>query len=275
MKKQIMVWADDYAQNDAISEGIRCAIRARRINAVSCLTTAPSWMRAGAALRQMQSDCLVGLHLNLTWGQASSIAWQKHYGLLFKALPIIILASYLKRLNPQILMAECRAQLELFRRVMGRDPDFIDGHQHVHQLPVVRDVLCALYQNEQLTSFVRSTVSGVQKTGFPKAQLIACLGGVTCKRILQAFGIPINTSFSGVYPFRCAPRYRHYFKHFLSASEDRGLIMCHPGIVSSDTHDPLHASRHHELAYLMSAAFLDDLDAYAFTLHVSGKQVTL
>lgn len=274
MRKKIILCADDYAQNDAISDGIRRAVAAGRINAVSCLTTAPRWPQAGLALSREQSGCFVGLHLNLTWGYAQSIPWKTHYGRSFKGLLAIASACYLGRMDRAVVDAECHAQLDAFRRVMGKDPDFIDGHQHVHQFPVVRDVLRSLHVNEALTSFVRVTVGGPRVVGFPKAQLIAGLGGGSFKRALIQSGIPVNTSFSGVYPFRQARHYRRYFKQFLLASEDRGLIMCHPGMKSNNKDDPLHASRHHELTYLMSDAFLHDLDEQSFELQAQREEIT-
>ena len=274
MRKKIILCADDYAQNDAISDGIRRAVAAGRINAVSCLTTSSCWPNAGFALSREQSDFFVGLHLNLTWGDAQSMPWKRHYGRSFKGLLAIASACYLGRMDRAVVDAECHAQLDTFRRVMGKDPDFIDGHQHVHQFPVVRDALRSLHANEALTSFVRVTVGGTPVVGFPKAQLIARLGGNSFKRALIQSGIRVNTSFSGVYPFRQARHYRRYFKQFLLATEDRGLIMCHPGIESNNKDDPLHASRHHELSYLMSDDFLHDLDDHSFELQAQRKETT-
>lgn len=269
MKKKIMLCADDYAQSEAISAGILQAAKALRINAVSCLASAPDWSKAGSALQSIPSTCLVGLHFNLTWGCALSSFWQTHYDRHFANLSTVIMQCYLGQMHAETVLAEMRMQLDAFRQVMGRNPDFIDGHQHVHQFPVIRDALCLLYTQEQLNGFVRVTgAAGWQ--GFPKAQVIALLGSKTLRRMLNNAAIPINTSFSGVYPFKHAPRYADYFKQFLSSSESGGLIMCHPGTQSHERADPLHASRYHELSYLMSDAFLHDLDAHGFELQVKS-----
>ena len=39
------------------------------------------------------------------------------------------------------LAAEIDAQLQSFEDAMQAPPDFIDGHQHAHALPLIRDVL--------------------------------------------------------------------------------------------------------------------------------------
>lgn len=53
------------------------------------------------------------------------------------------------------------AQLERFIQLMGRWPDFIDGHQHVHQFPLIRKAMMAVYE-QRLQSpavWVRSSLS--------------------------------------------------------------------------------------------------------------------
>ena len=40
-----------------------------------------------------------------------------------------------------LLRTEIAAQLDTFTQALGRAPAYIDGHQHVHQLPVVRTLL--------------------------------------------------------------------------------------------------------------------------------------
>lgn len=268
--KSLMICADDYAQNDEISTGIRMAYNAWRINAISCLTNMPGWPKAGRALIKMDPQGVFGLHLNFTFGQALSHEWQHRYGASFKALPLFILYNYFKRIDAATLYAECFAQLEAFRKIMGCDPSFIDGHQHVHQLPMVREALLKVFTTEHLQAFMR--VSAHHRGLVPgtinpaKAFIIAHLGGHVLRHTLQCENIPTNTSFSGVYPFAQSIRYREFFKHFLSVSDHLGLIMCHPGVHSTDLHDPLHASRHHELEYLMSDAFLSDISTQGFQL---------
>jgi predicted glycoside hydrolase/deacetylase ChbG (UPF0249 family) len=266
MTPYLMVCADDYAQNDAISEGIRQALNAQRLNAVSCLVTSPAWPTAGEALKSMSGTGMVGLHFNLTLGHALSREWTTRFGGVLPRLDRLIVACYVGKMDRLAVQAEWSAQLEAFRRVMGRDPDFIDGHQHVHQLPVIRQQLVLMHQQQKLTAWVRSTVSRVRTRGFLKSQVISGLGGRALVRELSEASIPTNTSFSGVYSFHHALNYPHYFRQFLAASQDGGLIMCHPGLSSKDRDDPLHASRPHELAYLMSDAFLHDLEKYSFAL---------
>jgi predicted glycoside hydrolase/deacetylase ChbG (UPF0249 family) len=268
--KNLILCADDYAQSDEISTGIRMAYEAGRINAISCLTNMPDWPKAGSALLKTCSKGLLGLHLNFTFGHALSSEWRTHYAEVFQSLPRLIFLNYFRQLNPAIVIAECAAQLNAFRDVMGRDPDFFDGHQHVHQLPVMRQGLLTLFSEEHLQGFVRVAAHHrgfIRKTiSAIKVLVIAHLGGVSLRGELKQAHIPMNTSFSGVYSFRQSAHYRQFFNQFLAESDHYGLIMCHPGLPSNDKTDPLYSSRNDELRYLMSDEFLSDLRAYGFEL---------
>lgn len=265
VSSNLIICADDYAQNAAISEGMLHLARVGRIQAISCLVNGKDWPTHAVALKSLTSTA-VGLHLNMTWGNALSSAWKKSYGASFLSLKEIIRLTYCKQLALQVLKEEVRAQWDCFVEHYGKAPDFIDGHQHVHQLPIVREALLAVYQEKQAKGFMRSTANGWQDLwswdAFPKAQILWLLGGGTFRKRLGK--IPTNTSFSGFYPFRKSAQYREHFRQFLAKSKQHGLIMCHPGLASSDETDPLYLSRPDEYAYLMSDAYLEDLKEYHF-----------
>ncbi len=274
--KSIILCADDYGQNEAISAGILELARAGRINAVSCMVNAPFWRETHRALDEIKSSTYIGLHLNLTEGEPFSALWRTHHGTSFLTLPVLITKAYLRRLKVQTVAAEIEAQIDAFLKSMHAYPDFIDGHQHVHQLPIVRDALLLVYRRLELQSFIRSTSNGWRDLwsvhGFPKRSLITVLGGVALRRALVKQGIAHNTNFSGIYAFRQSPHYRRYFNWFLSQIQDGGLIMCHPGKASNDRSDPLSSSRHHELSYCLSDAFLGDLNTHSIQLLCKGTE---
>ncbi len=272
--KQIILCADDYAQNTSISEGIVHLAEQGRINATSCMVNSKAWNEAHQALHPIQSTTYIGLHFNLTHGDALSPRWKKNYGVQLPGMASLLKQSYLRRLNPEVIAAEIMAQLDAYTHAMNAYPDFIDGHQHIHQLPVIREALLAVYGDLPPGIFIRKTSNGwldlLSPDGFPKRQLIALLGGIASRVGKGASGdVPTrftNSSFSGIYNFKDAVNYRHYFKRFLNHSRDGGLIMCHPGNLSEDVRDPLHLYRHHELGYFMSDEYLSDLDSHSFQL---------
>lgn len=260
MKKEIILCADDFAQNEAISQGIVQLAQKKRLNAISCLVTSPHW--AAHARWLDDSGCFVGLHLNLTWGKALTVAWQNTYG-DFPSLSGLILQTYARRLDSSILEDEIMAQVDAFTDARQHAPDFIDGHQHIHQLPQIREALLRVYQRQQLRCFWRQTTHDwhdiLTLQQVPKRQLISLLGGFRLKNMLQQHRIPHNRHFSGIYHFKQAPDYARQFERFLQHIADRSLMMCHPGLKSHDLDDPLAFYRYHEWNYLKSDDFLQHL----------------
>lgn len=257
MLKDIMICADDFAQNEAISEGIIQLADRSRINAIGCIVNFPFWQSYSQALHSLSSQTLIGLHFNLTFGH--SLRDRKTFG----RLPQLLLKTHCKTLNRVTVEQEFEAQLDAFSEHMNQLPDFIDGHQHVHQLPIIRDALLTVYQKRKLNCFFRHTSNGLHDlttlSQFPKSQLISLLGGLAFKAQLKNHTIASNTSFSGIYNFSQASQYATYFKRFLTQTKTGGLIMCHPGLKSADKTDPQYKYRHHEFNYFMSDDFLRDL----------------
>ena len=259
----IILCADDYAQNEAICEGILQLVTQSRVNAISCMTNHALWSNAQQALSAVQHTTWIGLHLNFTQGAPQSDVWRQQVGTTFPTLTTLLRMIYLRRLDPRVVMAEIEAQIDAFTHAMNQPPDFIDGHQHIHQFPIIRECLLTLYAQRKLSAFIRQTSNGwrdlINWSHFPKTQLIALLGGIRFKHRINKQAIPTNQSFAGIYTFTKAQHYRDAFKTFLSQTTDGGLIMCHPGMRSEDASDPLYRSRYYEFDYLSSDTFLQDL----------------
>jgi len=277
MIKQLILCADDYAADAYVSEGILQLATLKKINAISALVNFPFWNEASVALNDLQSHCYLGLHLNVTEGLALSQAWQVQYGPCFNGLASLITKGVLRQLDPAVIKAEIHAQLKTFTKATGLLPDFIDGHQHVHQLPFIREVLLSVYREDKLTAFLRQTSNGWQDffstTAFPKQQLIALLGGISFKHRLKKEGISTNSSFAGIYRFKMARQYGDYFKTFLANSLEGGIIMCHPGLPSKNTADPLQHSRPYEFQYFMSEQFEVDRQNHQVQLKQKGMPI--
>lgn len=263
MIKNLIICADDYSQNNDICEGILLLAKNKKINAISCMASTANWHETHLALNPFKDKIYLGLHLNLTLGKALSSKWKETYSLNFNNLPTLIKQCYLGRLDKECVEAEIHTQIDAFRDAMGINPDFIDGHQHIHQLPIIREALLSVYKQKKLSAFFRKTCSDwsdlLAYANFPKRQAITLLGGLAFKRLLRQDAILTNTSFAGIYNFVNAKNYGYYFKQFLKSSMTGGLIMCHPGMESADPSDPLYQYRHFELNYFMSTAFQKDL----------------
>lgn len=248
----ITLCADDYAQNEGIDHAILALLAAKRLTAVSCFSTAPRWrQQAAPALREHSAQADMGLHFNLTEGFAAPALHQ---------LNGLILRSLLTRLAPQRLERLLHQQLDAFEAGFARAPAFIDGHQHVHQLPGVRQVLLQILQSRYpgMDIWVRNTVpANPQWRG--KAAILKHLGGAAIARALQAASIRSNNGFAGVYGFDRAD-YDLCFGEWLRAARPGMLIMCHPG-ANVHAGDAIAKQRLVEYQFLRSPAFDEMLDA--------------
>jgi predicted glycoside hydrolase/deacetylase ChbG (UPF0249 family) len=247
MIKRIVLCADDYGQNRGISTGILALAERGRLSAISCMSTARGWPEAAAQLRDSSAGVDAGLHFTLTDEQHS--------------LATVIASAYLRRLDKATVMQALTTQLDLFSEHLGREPDFVDGHQHIHQLPVVRAALLEVYQKRftQQRPYVRS-LARITASGHAgiKPQIIKALGGRPLQRALRERQIPHNHDFGGIYDFSDREEYRALMRYWLNHAQDGALFMCHPGLADSDDSDPIAAARQREFHYLNSDEFLDD-----------------
>lgn len=261
--KNITLCADDYGQNTAISQAIIALLKEKKLSATSCITTTPDWLMCAAWLLPIKNQADIGVHFNLTHGKPLSTAYQTTYGDSFFSLSTLIKKCYLRELNPVVIHAELSAQLDQFISGVGGMPDFIDGHQHIHQFPVIRDAILALYQQRlrDVSCYVRCVNDSAAwcrlgESAYIKRIVIQLCGASIFKRQLEKHKIPHNNSFAGIYDFNHAKSYAKIFPRFLQQSLEGGLIMCHPGLSNSEEVDEINQSRSEEYRYFQSEAFL-------------------
>ena len=260
--KRIILCADDYGQNKAISQGILDLLEKNRLSATSCLVNTKIWSTFSQNLKPYQDKIDIGLHLNLTEGLSLSQEMPAYY-----RLPELIARSHLRLIKKANVVAEFNAQIDVFIKAMGFAPRFVDGHQHVHQLPVVRDALLNVYEKRLHThgTYIRSTaipfasnhLNKLSRT-LVKQYLIQLTGGKSLHNTMEELGIPHNSSFGGIYDFARSNTYATLFPGFLKDVKNKGLILCHPGLSESEN-DPIANARANEYAYFSSDQFLKDL----------------
>jgi hypothetical protein len=143
---------------------------------------------------------------------------------------------------------------------MGRPPDFLDGHHHVHQLPVVRDCVLDLWHRRLRPTggWVRSCwdnpLSILARRVDPLRALAIALLGLGFGRRMRAAGVPHNRGFRGVYDFSDKLAYAELFRRFTDAPGPGTLVMCHPGEVDDALRavDSLTGQRQVEFDFLAS-----------------------
>ena len=222
--KRIAVCIDDYGLHAAVDEAILALAERGRVTTTSCMVGAPAWRRDAPALRSLADAGRVeaGLHFDLTeFPLDASIA---------RPIGAWMHSAMLRRVDPAAVRAELCRQLDAFEAAMGRAPSHVDGHQHVHQFPVVRDVVVAELERRWPAGTARPwlrTTRGAAR-GRLKGWVIEAMGARALERLAGRHGFAHNRSLLGVYDFSGGEtRFRQLLRDWLAAAQDRDLLMAH------------------------------------------------
>lgn len=227
--------------NPAVNAGILSLVGRGRLSATSLLVDGSAARQDAPALRA--SGLQVGLHLNFT----------ESFGQPGLCLPLgtLIRKAWLGRLPADAVRETVQRQLALFQDIMGRAPDYVDGHQHVHQLPCIRDALLeSLPEPRNGRPWIRD-VGRPRMAGLPprlrfKAAVIAGLGAAGLRQRARARGHAFNPGFLGVYDFQGGvPAYERWMRRWLASCRDGDVLMCHPAL-GTEGADALSAQRQAE-----------------------------
>ncbi|NRF70828.1 ChbG/HpnK family deacetylase [Aquincola sp. S2] len=247
--RRIAVCADDFGLRCGINEAIVALAQAGRLTAVSCMVEAPAWGCGLPALRRLDRGGIdIGLHLDVGADAAPL------------ALPALILRAYSGRLDRALLRQRIEVQLTAFEQALGRPPDFVDGHRHVHQLPLIGEALLAVLderypQRRPWLRRTRAPAGRLHGLAGGKAALVAALGGHRFAEAAQRLGYPLNARLLGVYDFHAAAAaHPRRLQQWLAQCGDGDLLMCHPALPDG-TPDPIGRARENEFAQLRGADF--------------------
>lgn len=242
--------ADDFGYADAVDAGIAGLVERGRVSGTSCLTASPRWRGPAAALaRTLRPRADLGLHLDLT--EFDRLA----------PLPRLYAGARLGLVGESPVRERLRRQLGAFEDALGTPPDYVDGHQHVHQLPVVARVLveelCARYAGGS-RPWVRLSLPATLDL---KGRLIAWTGAAGLRRRLDRAGIRHSRRLLGVYDFRASPPYLERLAGWCAEARAGDALMTHPAraVVPGD---PLGAARAREFEALASPAAGELLEAH-------------
>jgi chitin disaccharide deacetylase len=274
--RRIWLCADDYGISPAVNLAIRDLISRGRLNATSVMVVGPGLSSDEAlglrALAPRSGRTAVGLHLTLTAPfRPLTRGFVPQRQDAFPRLLSLIGLAMLRRLHPTSLAREISAQLAAFTKAFGSPPAFIDGHQHVHLLPQVREEVIAALKIRAPDCWVRQCGSATpfwERLLDRKAFLLSLLSR-GLRRRAHAASIVVNPAFAGTYDFRPEADFATLFPSFLRGLPDGGVIMCHPGHVDEGLKrlDPLTHLREQEYQYLASEEFGRELARHRVSLY--------
>ena len=266
--KHLILNADDFAFNAAVSRGIVTLARQRRLTATSAMTLSPRWVTDAPALAEVRDQIDVGLHLDWT----SSLAIQAGHG---RSLPSAMLKAVLGRFSQIEAKTVIERQLDAFEQVWQAPPSHIDGHQHVQQFQGIREALVQvmaqryadLPAGQKPYLRISQDPHAASGQGDFKSKVIAGLGADTTKKIAAQAGITAAAGLFGVYNFKNngengSLSYAERMQAWLAQAPAGCIIMCHPAngnVDDVDAADDIAPARQWEFDYLASSAFADDL----------------
>ena len=246
----IVLCADDYGIAPGVSRAIRDLLDRGRLSATSCMVASPDFAGEGPLLKPYLDRADIGLHLTLT---------------LDRPLGRLMRAAYLRRLDSQAIAAEIDRQIEFFTHTLGRSPDFIDGHQHVHLLPGVREpVLAAAMRTGAYLRVTDEPLGAIlgNRVAAGKSAFLSLMARPMA-RLAARSRIRRNSGFRGARSFAEREPFRSLFRRIIADAPAGTIVMCHPGLVDAALagRDSVTAAREGEYRYFLSEEFPGDLAA--------------
>ena len=133
--KQLIVNADDFGLTPGINAGVAMAFEQGIVRSASLMVRQPA-AKAAAQYARAHPALGVGLHLDLWESVPEGDGWHRLYQHCAE--------------EPAAIAAELRAQLARFVELLGRVPDHLDTHQHVHRREPVASAVRALAAETRL-----------------------------------------------------------------------------------------------------------------------------
>src|SRR6185312_12707962 len=256
---RLIVHADDFGETEEITEGICQAIEAGAVTSTSIMANMPGTDAALPRVAALSERASFGVHLNfcecrpLTPGP--SLVDER--GVLH-AKRALFLRALRGQLAPTELEAEITAQIARIHEA-GVRISHVDGHKHLHQLPIVRSAVARVLPRfgiervrvtrlkhlgaaRKPATLVREALAWQATRTFRRARLRSPARVIDLQVMMQ----PVQnggTSFT-----RWAP-------------EGPIEVFCHPGTRQADIDKPGSCRRFDELTYLLSPRFQELLSA--------------
>jgi predicted glycoside hydrolase/deacetylase ChbG (UPF0249 family) len=249
----LVIHADDFGETVAITNGIRRGIEAGVLTSTSIMANMPATAYALDRVRALAGYASFGVHLNLCEGRALT----RGRTLLdeqecFPPKRILIRRALSRKLSLTELEREIAAQIA-FVRDAGVPISHVDGHKHLHQLPIVSTAVANVLprfgiERVRLTRLKRLDALGKAGT------LLRELAAWRAARIFRRAGLqsPVRTVDLGDILSRGFGR-----RGPGSLVDARGVVelCCHPELPGEAAAKPGSHQRSQELEYLLSPRF--------------------
>lgn len=227
---RLILCSDDFAYSPEISAVVVELACAGKINAISCMAVMPGWHADARLLAGVPDHVAIGLHLTLTGEPPLTRAPRfAPHGRMPEIDPLTRAAARW-RVPLDELAEEIAAQFDAFFVALRRPPDFVDGHQHAHALPGIRDLVLAETAMRAPGAWVRDCTDrpdAILRRPFAGKAIGSAWHSRGLRKAAAETGLRTNRGFAGHYDF--SGDYAALFPRFLRGAGEMHLVMCHPG----------------------------------------------
>lgn len=249
----IVIHADDFGETVTITNGIRRGIEAGVLTSTSIMANMPATTYALAAFPALAGQASFGVHLNLCEGRpltcGSSLMDEAGD---FHPKRFLIRRAFSGRLSLADLEKEISAQIALVRDA-GVPISHVDGHKHLHQLPIVSTAVANVLPRFGIGRVRLTRVRKLVRLG-KGGNLLRELAAWRAARIFRRAGLqsPVRMVDLGDILNRGFGR-----RGPGSLVDPRGVVelCCHPELTSAAALKPSSHQRSQELEYLLSPRF--------------------
>jgi predicted glycoside hydrolase/deacetylase ChbG (UPF0249 family) len=257
---RLIVHADDFGETEEITKGICQAIEAGAVTSTSIMANMPGTEAALPRVAALGERASFGVHLNFCEGRpltpGRSLVDER--GELHPKR-VLFLRALKGQLSPQELEAEITAQIARIHEA-GVRISHVDGHKHLHQLPIVRNAVARVLPRfgiervrvtrlrhldaaRKPATLVREALAWQADRTFRRARLRSPSRVVDLQAIMRPAPAGRGASLAR------------------SGSEGPIEVFCHPGTQRADIEKPGSCARFEELTFLLSPRFQDLLSA--------------
>lgn len=285
MSRPFILCADDFGLTPGVDAAIVDLAAKGRLSAVSGMVAAPAWRADAESLRRLGNGVELGLHLTLTEFAPLTGASSLAPGGKPRSPGGLLAAIAARRLGRDDVRREIARQIEAFADAVGRRPDYVDGHHHAHQFPLVGALVvdaigAGAPRWRPWLRVCAEPLANIRRRGQGVLDAAsAAFLGRRLRRRAEARGIPTNAGISGFYDVRKAEAYAAVFPAFLRALGPRHLIVCHPGRCAdaAERTRPWMSCREREYAFLAGSGFAalcarDDVRVATFA-EIAGARI--
>jgi len=210
----LIVNADDFGMTDGINAGVMEAHKHGIVTSASLMVKQPR-AREAAVLAATQKRLGLGLHIDLVEWEPVAGEWQQIY-------------ARVDLDDPAQVAREIAEQLEQFIDLVGRQPDHLDSHQHVHleghvrneSIRVARDLSIPLRGLDSRVAFC-GEFYGQQRRSEPYPE------GITMANLLR-----LTDAMPGGYTeLMCHPGFAYDVRSVYGPERESELrTLCHPDL---------------------------------------------